>query len=73
MANSSTIYSFNDKDCPDNPIYLQDYFTNTATLEKKFRKLNNKKSFGIDGIPNIILKHIPLNMIRAYFSIYTFQ
>jgi len=34
-------------------ILLEDhknYFTNTSDLTKKLRKLNNKKSFGLDKI-----------------------
>ena len=41
-------------------------FTNKEELGEIFRKLNNKKSAGIDEIPNMILKHIPEKLINAY-------
>lgn len=69
MANNSILFHFNENNDSVNPKhtdFLQDYFIDIVTLKKKFRKLNNKKSSGIDGIPNIVLKHIPLKLIRAY-------
>lgn len=53
---------FKPKNNSDNPKVsnvLIDYFTDFKSVEKKFRSLNNKKSYGFDKIPNIVLKHIP--------------
>lgn len=69
MTNNSTLYNFSENNDSINPKhidYLQNYFIDIESLGRKFRKLNNKKSSGIDGIPNIVLKHIPLKVIRAY-------
>ena len=43
-------------------------FTTIENLRKIFRKLNmnNKKSFGLDGIPNVILKHFTKILVRQY-------
>jgi len=47
------------------------YFTNYHDL-KRFKKLNNKKSFGLllDNIPNIVLKYIPLKLVCNYTIIF---
>jgi len=44
---------FNDDNTSNDPKSheYKNYFTN-----KRFKKLNNKKSFGLDNIPNIVLK-----------------
>lgn len=47
-----------------------DYFPSTLETLKLFRKLNNKKSAGTDGIPNIVLKNLPLSMIYDYNIIF---
>lgn len=69
MSYNDTLCSFNDSNYADDPFLVNDtqnFFVNTAFLEKKFRKLNNKKSSGIDTIPNVVLKHLPVVVIRAY-------
>lgn len=67
--NNITLCRFNDENTADEPQPLKEndrYFTNTYETEKRFRKLNNKKSCGLDGVPNIALKHIPNNLIYNY-------
>jgi len=58
--NNVTICTFNSQNTADDPkLTLEDYknyFTNTFDLTKRKGKLNNKKSAGLDNIPNIILK-----------------
>jgi len=58
--NNSTLDIFNNKNTANDPQYevYKNYFTNTLDLSKRFKKLNNKKSFGLDGIFNIILQNI---------------
>lgn len=53
-------------DTPHGNDQLRAYFTNTLTLEQKFRKLNNKKSAGLDNIPNAVLRKLPLELIRIF-------
>ena len=43
-------------------------FTNYHQLNIIFSTLNNKKSSGFDGIPNILLKRLP-NKIKWYYTI----
>ncbi|KAL6419213.1 hypothetical protein ACFW04_011523 [Cataglyphis niger] len=53
--NNFTICSFNDNNSADMPFeqpITQYYFTNIVAMTKKFKFLNNKKSSGLDGIPN---------------------
>lgn len=66
--NNITLCTFNENNQSDRPQteHLERYFTSTAALEKKFRRLSNKKSSGIDTIPNVVLKRIPQAMIRDY-------
>lgn len=35
-----------------------------------FRRANNKTSSGLDGIPMIVLKHLPINLILDYTTIF---
>ena len=44
--------------------------TNYKETKYIFRKLNNKKSTGIDGIPNIALKNLPKKIITLYTIIF---
>lgn len=68
QKNNETLCYFNENNQADNPTmnHPMNYFTNAASLEKKFRKLNNKKLSGLDEIPNVVLKHLPRIMIRDY-------
>lgn len=48
----------------------QNYFTTMGKTRLIFRNLNNKRSTSWDGIPNIILKHLPLTIIVRYAIIF---
>ena len=43
-------------------------FTTIENLREIFRRLNmnNKKSFGLDGITNVFLKHFTNSLVRQY-------
>lgn len=47
-----------------------EYFTTLENLQMVFYKLNNKKSSGLDKIPNVVLKHIPNCIISQYCVIF---
>lgn len=67
--NNEVICTFDENNTADNPSSIngpENYFTRVLSLGKKFKHLNNKKSSGIDKIPNIVLKHLPTTIIRAY-------
>lgn len=49
---------------------IKNYFTSVGELRKIFRKLNNKRSASFDGIPNIILKNLPIVLIFKYAIIF---
>lgn len=71
--NNQSLCVFNDENTANNPnniTELENYFTNTYDLTKRFKKLNNKKSFGLDGIPNIVLKKLPTKPIYNYAIIF---
>lgn len=71
LKNTEYLCNFTNNNLATNPCveeHLKSYFTNCTLVRKKFLSLNNKKSSGIDGIPNIILKHIPEWMI-SFFTI----
>ncbi|KAL6419210.1 hypothetical protein ACFW04_011526 [Cataglyphis niger] len=66
--NNFTICSFNDNNSADMPSeqpITQYYFTNIVAT-KKFKFLNNKKSSGLDGILNFVLKQLPAKIIHMY-------
>lgn len=48
----------------------EDYFTTLENLKTVFGGLNNKKSYGLDNIPNVVLKHIPDCIISQYCIIF---
>lgn len=48
------------------PQQTRDYFTTLDNLREVFSRINNKKSAGMDSIPNIVLKHLPEILIRRY-------
>lgn len=68
VSSGKTITTFTDK----NPAHCQNQpeesllFTNVNNLRYIFRNLPNKTSSGLDSIPPIILKHIPMNIIVDY-------
>lgn len=55
--NNITICTFNDESTADNPNPDEEYanyFINTYMVNKKLKKLNNKRFFGFDKIPNTV-------------------
>ncbi|XP_074112931.1 uncharacterized protein LOC141536352 [Cotesia typhae] len=46
------------------------FFCNSHSLNLILRRLPNKTSSGVDGIPTIILKHLPGNIIQALVIIF---
>ncbi|XP_076751563.1 uncharacterized protein LOC143423842 [Xylocopa sonorina] len=52
--------------CPNVKSIPTNFFTSFVKLENTFRNLNNKKSASFDGIPNIVLKHLPRQYIFHY-------
>lgn len=68
----NTILQFSDNiksDSFDNQ-QADNYFVTFQNLLEIFRKLSNKKSSGLDNIPNIALKHLPQTVIRHYCVLY---
>lgn len=65
-ANNLTVTNFSVENPSDNPRDGTDYLTSFNSLVKIFNNLNNKKSSGLDNIPNIALKHLPKKIIRQY-------
>lgn len=65
---NASVNNFGLENCADALTHqqTQGYFTTLDNLQLIFRKLNNKKSSGLDGVPNIVLKHLPLSAIRIY-------
>lgn len=51
-------------------IETENYFTTLDDLIIIFRKLNNKKSSGLDNVPNIVLKHLPSKLISQYCTLF---
>ena len=64
------LIEFSSTDHSDNPENLKELFTNTTMLKSIFKKLNTNKSSGIDGIPNIALKHLPATIMRDYCNLF---
>jgi len=72
-ANNITLCTFNGDNVADNPSIEGDfnnYFINYHDLNIKFKQLNNKKSFGLNKIPNIVFKKIPPNLIFNYVILF---
>ncbi len=68
-SQSITLTCFSDKNTsinPKQPDSKVPFFTNFTSLRKIFRNLNNKRSSGLDGIPTVVLKHLPNNIIWLY-------
>lgn len=59
------LVEFNDTNSALNPTFEEDknFFCNTGLLIFVLKKLRNKKSTGIDGIPNLALKHLHIRTI----------
>ncbi|XP_059222549.1 uncharacterized protein LOC131996736 [Stomoxys calcitrans] len=60
----NTITYFNDMNLANDPVASNlDYFTSREEILYIFSKLKGKLSYGIDKIPNIILKKVPMLLI----------
>lgn len=68
-ANHTTLTNFNETNPAHAPRIeeIDKYnFTHIRELKKTLNRLSNKTSSGIDGIPNIVLKKLPMNVITDY-------
>ena len=52
------------------PVTHINSFTNLDQTRQILKHTNNKKSSGLDLIPNIVLKHLPNNITRDYCTIF---
>lgn len=70
--NDTTLCIFDNENTADEPkrTEYREFFTNPYDMWRRFKKINNKKSYGLDGIPNIILKHVPGKLIYNYTIIF---
>ncbi|XP_011313421.1 uncharacterized protein [Fopius arisanus] len=70
-ANNSCITTFNSTNRANNPKTdsLESYFTTPAEIEAIIKKLPNKTSSGIDKIPTVIIRHLPLNIIKDFTTL----
>ena len=67
--NGDTLTVFSDSNKATNPqleTEPSNFFCSYLELDKIFRYLLNKTSYGIDKIPPIVLKPLPSNVILAY-------
>lgn len=62
------ITQFCDENRADKPNLIEEkkLFIGFKSLREIFRNTNRKKSSGLDGIPNVVLKHLPDEIIREY-------
>lgn len=67
-----TLIKFDDNNTSLNPEYneIENYFTNILDMQKLFKKINLKKSSGLDKIPNISLKNLPVKYVVYYTIIF---
>lgn len=69
LTEGRSISRFSEENHADNPKQPDNklpYFTNFTTAKKIFSTLNNRKSSGLDGIPNIMLKNLPEKIVWYY-------
>lgn len=68
----NTQINFTSQNTAINPIFEKNpnYFYNHFTFTKIVRKLNNKKSIGVDNIPTIALKSLPHNFVTLLLIIF---
>uniref|UniRef100_A0A1I8PE37 Endonuclease/exonuclease/phosphatase domain-containing protein n=1 Tax=Stomoxys calcitrans TaxID=35570 RepID=A0A1I8PE37_STOCA len=67
----NTITNFNDMNLANDPVASNlDYFTSREEILYIFSKLKGKLSYGIDKIPNIILKKVPMLLIFEYLTLF---
>jgi hypothetical protein len=65
MQNLPQITCFSSNSLSSNPHDTNE-FISSEEVESIFRNLNTKRSFGIDKIPNIILRKLPKIIIKQY-------
>lgn len=66
--NNQTITNFSDNNkatSPDENHNIHNPFCNIASVSKILKYLPNKTSSGLDNIPPIVLKHLPIKITRA--------
>ena len=70
--NTSPITIFSDSNTSTHPKTIKNSiaFFNTAEVLYLFKNLPNKGSSGLDNIPPIILKHLPIEIIKQYTIIF---
>lgn len=68
LQNEIKVVNFSKDITSDAPLNcgIKNYFTTSNSLGRIFAKLNNKKSSGFDGIPNIALRHISKKIVTYY-------
>ena len=68
IVNNKPLINFNDNNLSSNPQLdiNSHYFCNIHTLKQILKTHNNKRSSGIDGIPNIAIKNLPDNILLEY-------
>ena len=73
-SQNKTILQFSENNPAHSPadtlIEGSPYFCKTQTIIKIFQKLPNKTSTGIDNIPPIVLKHMPLQLYIEYTALF---
>lgn len=67
-----TITQFSDRNRADKPNLVEEkkLFIGFKALREIFRSTNNKKSSGVDGIPNAVLRNLPDEIIKEYCTIF---
>lgn len=66
--NNTRVTDFTDKNpanVPDSQL-IQNYFCSVKEVAYIIKNLPNKTSTGVDNIPSIIIKHLPMKYIRDY-------
>lgn len=70
-AQQSTITNFSDNNKASYPTHEEEQenfhlFTNHYSVENLIEKIGNKTSSGLDNIPPIVIKHLPIEIIKDY-------
>ena len=70
--NNESIVTFSDTNPAFNPAQPENtlLFCNTYSTHLIFKNLPNKTSSGLDSIPPIVLKHLPIQIIKDYAIIF---
>lgn len=72
IATGKTITDFSPENLASNPKQIPDNmsFTSTSALLLILKTLPNKTSSGLDNVPPIVLKHLPVKIIRDFAIIF---